>query len=43
MRLRAGVALAVAEAAAEAPIQPLAWEFKYAAGAAVKRKTNLKF
>ena len=39
MRLGSGVAVAVASAA---PIQPLAWEFPYAAGAAIKRKEKKK-
>ena len=38
MWLRSGVALAVAWAIATAPIQPLAWEFPYAADVAIRRK-----
>ena len=30
--------MAVAQAGAAAPIPPLAWEFPFAAGAAIKRK-----
>ena len=42
MQLRSGVAVAVAVAyaAAGAPIQPLTWEFPCAASAAIKRKKN---
>ena len=38
MKLSSSVAVTVVEAAAAAPIQPLAWEFPYAAGVAVRRK-----
>ena len=40
MWLGASVAVAVAQAAGAALIQPLAWELPYAASAAVKRKKN---
>ena len=40
MWLRSGVA--VAQEAAAALIQPLAWELPYAAGAALKRKKKKK-
>ena len=39
MRLRSGVAMAVAAAV---PIGPLAWEHPYAAGAGIKRKLKTK-
>ena len=38
MRLKSGVAMAVAQTAAAAQIQPLAWELSYATGVAIKRK-----
>ena len=40
MRLGSGVAVAVASVAA--PIQPLAWELPYVAGAATKRKKKFE-
>ena len=43
MWLRSGVARAVAEASAAAPIQPLAWELPYATGVAIKEKKNFNF
>ena len=42
MQLRSAVAVALAEATAAAPIQPLARELLYATGAAVKRKKGGK-
>jgi len=38
MQLRSCAAVAVVQASAEAPIQPLAWELPYAAGSALKSK-----
>ena len=38
MCLRSGIAMAVAQAAAVAPVQPLAWELPYASNVALKRK-----
>ena len=38
MKLGSGVAMAVAQASAAAPVQPLSWEFPYDAGVALKRK-----
>ena len=43
MWLGSGVAMAVAQASAPAPIQPLAWELPYATGVALKRKKMMKF
>ena len=37
MRLRSGVAVAVAQAPAAALILPVAWEFTYAKGVVIKR------
>ena len=37
MQLRSGVAMAVVQASAAAPIQLLEWEFPYVPGAAVKK------
>ena len=42
MWLRSSVAMVVVSAAGAAPIQPLAWEFPYVTGAAVKRKNKIK-
>ena len=42
MRLKSGVAMAVAQTAAAAQIQPLAWELSYATGVAIKRKKKKK-
>ena len=38
MWLGSGVAVVVGRPAAEAPIQPLAWELPYATGATLKKK-----
>ena len=35
--LRSGIAVSVVQAAAVAPIQPIAWELQYAASAALKK------
>ena len=42
MQLGFRVAVAVCRLAAVAPIQPLAWEFIYAVGMAVKRQKKKK-
>ena len=42
MRLRSGVAVAMAKPTAAAPIQALAWGFPYALNVALKRKKKKK-
>ena len=42
MQLGSSVAVAVAQASATAPIQPLAWDLLYATGAAIKSKKKKK-
>ena len=41
MWLGSGVAMAMAQASAEGPIRPLAWERPYGVGMALKRKKEI--
>ena len=42
MQLGSGVAMAVGQTSAAAPIHPLTWELPCAMGVAIKRKTKAK-